>query len=50
MPIDHKDLIVASSPLVANVTLSQLNQITGLVGGVLGIAYLLWKWKRESGK
>ena len=50
MPIDHKDLVAASSPIVANLTLSQLNQVTGLVGGVLGIIYLLWKWKRESSK
>jgi hypothetical protein len=50
MPIDHKDLVAAGSPIVATLTLSQLNQLTGLVGGVLGIVYLLWKWSREAKK
>jgi hypothetical protein len=50
MSIDHKDLLAASTPIVANLTLSQWNQVTGLIGGILGIAYLLWKWRTESGK
>jgi hypothetical protein len=50
MNITPKDLVAASSPVVASLTLTQLNQLTGLVGGVLGIAYLLWKWRKESGK
>jgi hypothetical protein len=46
--LSPKDVIAASTPVVASVTLSQVNEIAGLVGTLLGIAYLSWKWIRES--
>jgi hypothetical protein len=43
-----KDILVAGTPAVASITLSQVNQVAALVGTLLGIAYLLWKWRREA--
>jgi hypothetical protein len=45
--LSPKDVITASTPVVASVTLSQVNEIAGLVGTLLGIAYLTWKWIKE---
>ena len=48
-PMLHaKDYIVAGTPVMASVTLGQVNQVAALVGTLLGIAYLLWKWWREA--
>lgn len=44
------DYIAAAVPLIANLTLDQINGIIAAVGGILGIAYLLWKWRREARK
>ena len=46
--LQAKDYIVAGTPAVASITLSQVNQVAGLVATLLGIAYLLWKWRREA--
>ena len=46
--LQAKDYIVAGTPVAASITLSQVNQVAALVGTILGIAYLLWKWWREA--
>lgn len=46
----EKDLISAAVPVTASLTLSQINSIIGIIGGTLGIAYLVWKWIREYRK
>lgn len=46
--MNPRDLIHATVPTVATITLSQVNDILGTIGAVLGIAYLLWKWMREA--
>jgi hypothetical protein len=46
--LQAKDYIVAGTPAVASITLGQVNQVAALVGTLLGIAYLLWKWRREA--
>ncbi len=43
-----RDLLTAGSPLFLCVTLSQVNEVLAMVGTLLGIAYLLWKWVREA--
>ena len=43
-----RDLLTAGSPLFLCVTLSQVNEVLAMVGTLLGIAYLLWKWCREA--
>lgn len=43
-----KDIITATVPTVATITLGQVNDILGTIGAVLGIAYLLWKWMWEA--
>jgi hypothetical protein len=43
-----RDVLTAGSPLVLCVTLSQVNEVLAMVGTLLGIAYLLWKWCREA--
>lgn len=48
--ITSRDFATAGVPAVASLTLSQVNSFIGIVGGLLGIAYLLWKWKREAKK
>jgi hypothetical protein len=45
-----RDIFVAGTPAVASITLSQVNQVAGLIASILGILYLLWKWKKEAGK
>jgi len=43
----QRDIAHASVPAAASLTLSQINSLVGIVGGLIGIAYLLWKWVRE---
>jgi len=42
------DYIAASIPLMANLTLGDWNALLGVIGTLLGIAYLLWRWRREA--
>lgn len=50
MMLHPRDILIAGTPAVASITLSQVNQVVGLVASVLGICYLLWKWRREACK
>lgn len=50
MMLHPRDILIAGTPAVASITLSQVNQVVGLVASVLGICYLLWKWRREANK
>lgn len=45
--IQAKDLATAATPVVVWTSLSQINEIAGLVATLLGIAYLLWRWRRQ---
>ena len=45
-----RDIIAASTPVAASITLTQINQVAGLIGTLLGIFYLIWKWNREASK
>lgn len=44
------DYIAAAVPISAIITLDQINGVIAAIGGILGIAYLLWKWRREARK
>jgi hypothetical protein len=44
----EKDILTAAIPTTASFTLSQINSVIGIIGGLVGIAYLIWKWKKES--
>lgn len=48
--LQPRDIIAATTPVAASITLTQINQVVGLIGTVLGIVYLLWKWHREASK
>lgn len=42
-----KDLVTATVPTVAMLSIAQINEIAGLIATLLGIAYLLWRWRRK---
>jgi hypothetical protein len=48
MNTDHiKATLTAATPAAAMISLSQINEIAALVGTLLGIAFLLWRWRRQ---
>ena len=46
----EKDILVAATPTAASLTLSQINSLVGIIGGLIGIAYLIWKWRKEANR
>ena len=48
MHLTTKDLFVAAIPTVSSAALGTINQLVGIIGGLIGIAYLAWKWNKES--
>jgi hypothetical protein len=50
MQTQAKDIATAATPVVAWTSLSQVNDVAALIGTLLGIAFLLWRWKREASK
>jgi presenilin-like A22 family membrane protease len=49
-PMQAKDLATAATPVLAFTSLSQINEVAALIGTLLGIAFLLWRWVREARK
>jgi len=43
-----KATLTAATPAAAMMSLSQVNEVAALVGTLLGIAFLLWRWRREA--
>lgn len=39
--------LTAATPAVAMISLSQVNEVAALVGTLLGIAFLLWRWRKQ---
>jgi hypothetical protein len=39
--------LTAATPAAAMISLSQINEVAGLVGTLLGIAFLLWRWHKQ---
>ena len=42
------DVLAATAPAVSATVLGQINDMIGIVGGFVGIVYLLWRWRREG--
>lgn len=42
------DLVAATLPTFSATIIGGVNEFAGLVGTVTGIAYLIWKWRREA--
>jgi ABC-type enterobactin transport system permease subunit len=42
------DILAAAAPTVSATLVAQANQIVGMIGSLLGIVYLLWRWRREA--
>ena len=38
---------LGATPAAAMVSLSQVNEVAALVGTLLGIAFLLWRWHKQ---
>ena len=43
-----KAILTAATPTIAMISLSQVNEVAALIGSLLGIAFLLWRWRREA--
>ena len=42
------DVIAATIPVLSTVTLGQINDLVGIAGGMIGMAYLIWRWHRDA--
>jgi ABC-type enterobactin transport system permease subunit len=42
------DILAAAAPTVSATLVAQANQIVGMIGSLLGIVYLLWRWRKEA--
>jgi len=42
-----KAILTAATPTIAMLSLSQVNEVAALVGSLLGIAFLLWRWRKQ---
>jgi hypothetical protein len=48
MTLDNtKAFLTAATPTIAMVSLAQINEVAALVGSLLGIAFLLWRWRKQ---
>ena len=41
-------ILTAATPAAAMISFSQINEVAGLVGTLLGIGFRLWRWRREA--
>jgi len=39
--------LTAATPAAAMISLSQVNEVAALVGTLLGIAFLIWRWHKQ---
>lgn len=44
------DFLAASAPTLGAITVAEFNQAAQGLGALVGLAYLVWKWHRESQK
>ena len=50
MNMKPADFIAATAPAVSATILGQINDLIGIIAGLLGIVYLLWRWRREASR
>jgi hypothetical protein len=48
MNMKPADFIAATAPAISATILGQINDLIGIVAGLLGIVYLVWRWRREA--
>lgn len=44
------DYVIALMPTLTATFISRMNELAGLCGTILGIAFLVWRWKKEASK
>lgn len=44
------DYIAAAIPPISAVSVASVNEVAGLIGTLLGIFYIAWKWQNEVKK
>ena len=48
MTSDHtRAVLTAATQSIAMLSLSQINEVAALVGTLLGIAFLIWRWRKQ---
>ncbi len=43
-----EDILTGCFPAFATITLSEIHQLAGIAGALIGAAYVIWKWRMDA--